>query len=264
MEEFYQDPALVQAFLIESDELLQAMDQDLVELENAPESEDLVDRIFRALHTIKGTAGFLGFHPIVKLGHRAEDVLNSLRRHEIHVSQRIMDALLAARDQLGKMLIDLREGGLKPQYDIEALIAELAQVQEVSGVVSERHVPEHDVRVPIDQHLGPSDKSDTAPAQRKNALATQTMRVDVRKLDELINLIGELVLERNRLLQLAKEVDPQTHAVDSPLRHSAARLSFITEELQNAALRTRMVPIDTDSAEYGFFRKQVTAVSWNG
>jgi two-component system chemotaxis sensor kinase CheA len=71
------------------------------------------------------------------------------------------------------------------------------------------------------------------------------MRVDVRKLDDLINLIGELVLERNRLLQLAKEENSEAHAVDSPLTHSTARLSFITEELQGAALRTRMVPIDT-------------------
>jgi purine-binding chemotaxis protein CheW len=57
MEEFYQDPALLQAFLVESEELLQAIDQDLVELESEPDSEDLLNRIFRALHTIKGTAG---------------------------------------------------------------------------------------------------------------------------------------------------------------------------------------------------------------
>ena len=73
IEEFYEDPALLQAFLVESQELLQGMDQDLVELEKAPDSEELLNRMFRALHTIKGTAGFLGFHPIVQLGHRAED-----------------------------------------------------------------------------------------------------------------------------------------------------------------------------------------------
>jgi len=86
---------------------------------------------------------------------------------------------------------------------------------------------------------------DTSSPPKKNDLASHTMRVDVRKLDDLINLIGELVLERNRLLQLAKEENSEAHAVDSPLSHSTARLSFITEELQAAALRTRMVPIDT-------------------
>ena len=93
MQEFSQDPALVQAFLVESTEFLQSMDQDLVLLERTPENEELLNRIFRALHTIKGTAGFFGFHPIVQLGHRAEDVLSALRRHDIHVVPRVMTAL---------------------------------------------------------------------------------------------------------------------------------------------------------------------------
>jgi len=92
------------------------MDRDLVQLESSPENDELLNRIFRALHTIKGTSGFLGFDPIVKLGHRAEDVLNLLRRREIPVTRRIMDALLATRDQLGQMLADLRGGGLKPKF----------------------------------------------------------------------------------------------------------------------------------------------------
>jgi len=116
MEEFYQDPVIIQEFLTESEELLQSMDQDLVQLESSPENDELLNRIFRALHTIKGTSGFLGFDPIVKLGHRAEDVLNLLRRREIPVTRRIMDALLATRDQLGQMLADFRGGGLKPKF----------------------------------------------------------------------------------------------------------------------------------------------------
>ena len=71
-----EDPELVQAFLVESEELLQAVDQDLVKLESAPNEEELLNRTFRALHTIKGTASFLGFEPIVRVGHRAEDVLS--------------------------------------------------------------------------------------------------------------------------------------------------------------------------------------------
>jgi two-component system chemotaxis sensor kinase CheA len=133
MEEFYQDPTIIQEFLTESEELLQSMDQDLVQLESSPENEELLNRIFRALHTIKGTSGFLGFDPIVQLGHRAEDVLSALRRHDFLVSRRIMDALLATRDQLGRMLGDLRGGGLKPKYAIDHLITELEQVQKVDA-----------------------------------------------------------------------------------------------------------------------------------
>ena len=111
--EFAQDDSLVKDFLVESEELLQGMDQDMVTLESTPNDADLLNRIFRALHTIKGTSGFLGFEPLVRLGHRAEDVLNNLRKGEIQLSQRMMDALLATRDQLGQMLQDIRSGGLK-------------------------------------------------------------------------------------------------------------------------------------------------------
>src|SRR5205823_781798 len=219
---------------------------DLVELENAPESEELLNRIFRALHTIKGTAGFFGFHPIVQLGHRAEDVLSALRRRDIHVVPRVMTALLAARDRLGDMVTDLGEGGLKSQYELEGLLAELELVQndENDGGSSLERVD--DSRVEPSQDLAPTPNRDDAVSPlRKSVAAGQTMRVDVRKLDELINLIGELVLERNRILQLAKEVSSDTNTVDSPLSHTAARLSFITEQLQAAALRTRMVPVET-------------------
>src|SRR3989442_5934984 len=126
--EFSQDPALLQEFLIESEELLEAMNQDLVALEQAPDDTELLNRIFRALHTIKGTSGFLNFDPVVRLSHRAEDVLNTLRRSEVEFSRRIMDALLAARDQLSIMLQDIREGGLK-DYALDGLIAELEAVQ---------------------------------------------------------------------------------------------------------------------------------------
>ena len=126
--DFLHDPALLNEFLIESEELLQRMDQDVVTLESTPNDAELLNRIFRAMHTIKGTSGFLGFDPIVRLSHRAEDVLNNLRRGEIQPTRRMMDALLRARDQLGTMLEHLRQGGLQ-EYALDPLIAELEAVQ---------------------------------------------------------------------------------------------------------------------------------------
>jgi two-component system chemotaxis sensor kinase CheA len=243
MEEFNQDPELVQAFLAESTEFLQSMEQDLVLLERTPESEELLNRIFRALHTIKGTAGFFGFHSIVQLGHRAEDVLSALRRHDIHVAPRVMTALLAARDRLGEMLADLGSSGLKSQYAIDGLVAELEAVTKTSSIENG-----DDSQLEQVQNLGASSNrkdTDNDTARKQISAISNTMRVDVRKLDDLINLTGELILERNRIVQLAKEIGSNTNAVDSPLSHTAARLSFITEELQTAALSTRMVPVET-------------------
>jgi two-component system chemotaxis sensor kinase CheA len=110
--------------------------------------------IFRALHTIKGTSSFLGFDPIVQLGHRAEDVLNALRRHDLPVTRSLMDALLAARDQLGKMLVDLRAGGLKQKYPIEKLIADLEKVQkgETTSTTAVESRPEESVPAPGAEH----------------------------------------------------------------------------------------------------------------
>jgi len=276
--EFAQDPALVNEFLVESEELLQRADQDLVALESAPQDAELLNRIFRALHTIKGTSGFLGFDPIVRLSHRAEDVLNTLRRGEIHLTQPMMDALLKARDQLGRMLSDIRAGGLK-QYSIDGLLAELEAVQKPPGDMlpqggppappampqpsGSETAPQEQAASPGTPKPGEAADSEGAPpaAEMRGAsapqqavipaaenAATQTMRVDVRKLDQLINLVGELVLERNRLAQLSRDVSVgrvSSQNLDSILEEFTSRLSFLCEELQVAGLKTRMVPIET-------------------
>ena len=122
------DPSLIEDFLVESEEFLQRMDQDLVALEAKPEDAELLNRIFRALHTIKGTSGFLGFEPVVRLSHRAEDVLNALRKGEARLTRPLMNALLSARDFLGTMMQDIRQGGLK-QYEFGTLLQELEAAQ---------------------------------------------------------------------------------------------------------------------------------------
>jgi two-component system chemotaxis sensor kinase CheA len=272
----FDDPSLVQDFLVESEEFLQRMDQDMVALEANPLDAELLNRIFRALHTIKGTSGFLGFEPVVRLSHRAEDVLNALRKGEAQLARPTIDALLAARDCLGKMLQDIRDGGLQ-QYDTECLLQELeaAQVSRLSpptlgellvkddvistetldAVLEEQSsasVPRKLGQMLVERKLAsPSEVGDALVRQKEinqPRSAQPSMRVDAAKLDDLINLIGELVLERNRLLQISRDVSSGKTAareLSSSLAQSTARLSFITEELQSAGLKTRMVPIES-------------------
>ena len=270
------DPSLVQDFLVESEELLQRMDQDMVALESAPEDADLLNRIFRALHTIKGTSGFLGFEAVVRLSHRAEDVLNALRKGEAQFMRPTIDALLATRDFLGRMLADIRAGGLQ-QYDTEPLLKELEAAQRLRKspptlgellVKQEVISPETLTSVLAEQSYSSQprrlgellvEKGLASRAEVGEALVRQkeisqsrssvaTMRVEASKLDDLINLIGELVLERNCLLQLSRDLSSGRGGMkelSSTLGQSSARLSFITEELQAAGLKTRMVPIET-------------------
>jgi two-component system, chemotaxis family, sensor kinase CheA len=272
-EELSQDAGLVQDFLVECEELLQGMDQDMVALESSPQDADLLNRIFRAMHTIKGTSSFLGFEPIVRLSHHAEDVLNSVRRGEARVQRRTMNALLAARDQIGLMLQHVREGGLQ-QYNLDPLLQELEETQK-SGfppTLGDLLVHDHVITPstlqavlaeqaasPVPRKLGQMlvEKGLTSAVQIGDALERQkeiassttsaTLRVEARKLDELINLIGELVLERNRLVQLGRDFSSTNLAAgdfNSIFSRSTSRLSFITEELQTVGLKTRMVPIE--------------------
>ena len=259
-----QDPGLIEEFLLESEELLESMDQDMVLLESHPQDAEILNRIFRAVHTIKGTSGFLGFDPVVRLSHQAEDVLNVLRRGEIKVTRRIMDALLQSRDQLGVMMRDVRQGGLR-KYSLDTLLAELAQAQsQANGAEKARPdkigafggEPLRVVEVVEPAQLSvafavpappPLTPAKTEAAKTPDSTG-HTLRVDVGKLDELVNLIGELVLERNRLTQISRDLaeqpeDPRVLA--EALSLSASRLSFITDELQTTGLKTRMVPIET-------------------
>jgi len=279
VDNFSQDETLVREFLIESEELLQRMDQDMIALESSPKDPELLNRVFRAMHTIKGTSGFLGYEAVVRLSHRAEDVLNTVRRGDVTLGPRVANVLLAARDQIGKMLEDIRQGGLK-EYSLEPLLAELQAVQTSSEaplrlgeILVNQNVLEptalagilaEQASSPVSPKLGNLivEKGLATPAEVGNAMAdqqrvadtlakssgSQSMRVDVRKLDELVNLIGELVLERNRLVQINRDLINgriSGEALDSALGLSTARLSFITEELQVAGLKTRMVPVDT-------------------
>jgi two-component system chemotaxis sensor kinase CheA len=273
-----QDAELLQDYLTECEEILQQLDQDLVLIESTPDDADLLNRIFRAFHTIKGTSGFLNFNHIVELTHHAEDVLNILRKGERRVTRRVMDVLLAALDQLREMIGDVR-GGATGEYQLNGLVRDLRGLlqPESNDVVGPGHsapasevslsrqamsresreTPGGDGNSPAREIALPrADPARGAPSQPKELTAkagatsveaTRTIRVDVAKLDELINLVGELVLERNRLLHLSRGFSERQLSDDhfeSALLQAAARLSFITDELQTAGLRTRMVPVE--------------------
>lgn len=280
-DDFALDPELLQDFLTECGELLQQLDQDMVSLESSPDDEELLNRIFRAVHTIKGTSGFMGFTAVVDLTHQAEDVLNLLRHRERKVTRHTMDVLLAVTDQLGAMLDDIR-GQRSVTYELADLLAQLKAIEEGGADESAPAPPQEAAAVapivapieagvaaaavapasaapplekpkpaaPAPVHGETAENGGTAGARKPAnpaADSDRTIRVNVSKLDELINLVGELVLERNRVLQISREISllgiPES--ARSALGQATARLSFITGELQTASLKTRMVPVET-------------------
>ena len=267
--ELAQDEILLREFVTESEEQLQHMEQDLLTLEGNADPE-AVNRLFRAIHTIKGTSSFLGFDLLVELTHAAEDLLNAMRRNECSPSKRITDVLLQVCDQVRRMLQDI-SAHRDLANDNKPLLDEIAEarkpVQKLGEILSGQPVIDPaELQSALQEAEQKGEKLGqvlverglATPAQVEHALTKQgvpaaisesaTMRVDVRKLDYLVNLVGELVLERNRLAKLSKDVSTgQTsmERLDAALNLSTARLSFITEELQTASLSTRMVPIET-------------------
>jgi two-component system chemotaxis sensor kinase CheA len=266
-QDLFQDDALIQEFLVESSELVEHVVQDLVVLESAPTDPETLNRIFRALHTIKGTSGFLGFEEMVRLSHRAEDVLNDLRKGAYVAGPAIVDLLLKVVDVLRSMLEDIR-AKRTGAYELDPLISALEAIrtqapapQETpspSETPSPRQAPEKaaeasgageqlpSLAAPEGASKDPALAAPAKPGASQDAPAS--MRVDVAKLDNLINMVGELALERNRLLQLSRSIGTQNLTLaelGEQLSRSTTRLSFITEELQTAGLKTRMLPIDT-------------------
>ncbi len=263
-QELEQDASLLQDYLTECDELLQNLDRDLVSLESAPEDKELLNSIFRAFHTVKGTSGFLGFTHIVELTHHAEDVLNVLREGECKVTHPTMDVLLATLDQLREMIGDVRSG--EPHtYEIDHLLHDLhAAISEdsekppaapaVPPSAANLSAKPADARIvrkkeePLSAPVASAPSGEIAARRSTGAVEmARTIRVDVAKLDELINLVGELVLERNRLQHLSRtfsESQASKEEFESALLQSTGRLSFITDELQTAGLSTRMVSVE--------------------
>ncbi len=123
------DPELLQDFLIEAGELVDALDEQLVELERTPDDRELLNAVFRSFHTIKGGAGFLDVHPLVEVCHRAEDVFNMLRNGELGVDARLMDVMLRVLDTLKTMFAALREGRMPDAADP-------AQLVEIEGLMA--------------------------------------------------------------------------------------------------------------------------------
>lgn len=255
---------IVDEFLVEADELTASLDTNLVKLEATPGDLDLLNEIFRAAHTIKGTSSFLGLDQITTLTHKMEDVLNRLRKSELQVTSAIMDVLLKGLDSLRQLLDNVREGKTA-ELDLTDLLVQLEDAfndRLVSDATSSAspvssnatRAKKKTTRKKKRQSSGsiakPDPETPTAPSGDPQAaaitkhLVDKTLRVDVDRLDALMNLMGELVLSRNSLVQTVNKMttEPGPELVDE-VNRSTASVNYITTELQLAVMKMRMQPI---------------------
>lgn len=237
---------LLRDFLTESNENLLQLDQDLVALEQRTDDPALLNGIFRTIHTLKGTCGFLGLDRLEGVAHAAESVLDALRDGTLHVSDALITDVLAAIDTIKEILATLERSEQEPAGDDSALIARLerwlagetASADAPAAATSSGEVaPVAPPATPASAAVPAAEPSADAGTEARGSVADHTLRVHVDVLDKLMTLVGELVLDRNRLIQLTAQRD------DSLVTHAVQHLDRVTSDLQDAVMKTRMQPI---------------------
>ncbi|GAA7657611.1 chemotaxis histidine kinase/response regulator CheAY2 [Helicobacter pylori] len=340
---------IMEDFLIEAFEMNEQLDQDLVELEHNPEDLDLLNRIFRVAHTIKGSSSFLNLNILTHLTHNMEDVLNRARKGEIKITPDIMDVVLRSIDLMKTLLVTIRDTGSDTnngkENEIEEVVKKLQAItsqnlegaKETSGakeapekeakeeikekakeevkanktptaenpasdnpladepdldyanmsteeveaeierLLNKRQEADKERRAQKKQEDQAKPKQEVAPAKETPKTETpktetpkapkaetkakakadteenkapsigveQTVRVDVRRLDHLMNLIGELVLGKNRLIRIYGDVEERYDGEKflEELNQVVSSISAVTTDLQLAVMKTRMQPV---------------------
>ncbi|HEC1790501.1 response regulator [Campylobacter sp. LMG 7929] len=297
---------ILEDFLVEAFELVEQIDHDLVELEANPEDLELLNRIFRVAHTVKGSSSFLNFDILTKLTHHMEDVLNKARHNELKITPEVMDVVLESIDMMKTLLNSIRDNGNDTAIglDIAPICTRLTAISEGESLESvapakaeepkeevkeepKAEEPEVDVNKLSDDEVEAeierllkvrkaedqarraekkkTQEANPAPskpaAQAQNATAEkkvpaagggssganmdQTIRVEVKRLDHLMNLIGELVLGKNRLLKIYDDVEERYDGEKflEELNQVVSQLSIVTTDIQLAVMKTRMQPI---------------------
>ncbi len=244
---------IVDEFIVESHESLDRLDDDLVQLEADPGATDLLDGVFRAVHTIKGTSGFLAFTVLEAVSHSGENLLARLRSGDLMVTQARIDALLHLLDVTRAMLERIEQTGSDAGYEVQPIMACLNSVLgddevTIAGAVAPDTatvaVPSPASSPESSRELSPAISTAPTPAPevleslvRESSVRASSVRVDIAVLDTLMRLVGELVVTRNQLVRQA-HVDADSVAVATALR-----LNLITTELQESVMRARLQPV---------------------
>ena len=256
--------AIIAEFLAESVENLDSVDQDIVALERDPSNTEVIERVFRTIHTIKGTCGFLAFSKLEAVTHSAESVLALVRDGNLDLTPEITTTLLKAIDSVREILAHIEKDETEGDGDYSEIARDLDAIDE--GAKKGKKKPPPRAKSRSVKKAEPSPKPATTkktkdlaeevtPETAERDLGTKkspatgdvvgptvgesSLRVDISVLDRLMNLVGELVLARNQI--------SQNLSSDSNLALTTAsqRLDSITGELQEAVMRARMQPISS-------------------
>lgn len=252
---------LIGEFITETSESLQLLDSELVKLEHEPNNEKILGNIFRLVHTIKGTCGFLGLPRLEAVAHAGENVLGKIRDKVITVSPDAISLILKCIDSIKHIIEYLSNRGEEPAGNDQELIHKLNDFAESGGkvIMPQPDIPSNEIPFPTPQRPGENldsvknalaevmaaseprenepKENEVRESQAGGGIQNQSIRVSIEVLENLMQMVGELVLTRNQLLQIVRNRNDSDFT--APLQH----LSHITSELQEGIMKTRMQPI---------------------
>jgi two-component system chemotaxis sensor kinase CheA len=221
---------IVSEFIAESYEGLDRMGTDLVALEQDRTNPETLSSIFRTMHTVKGTCGFLGFAKLEAIAHAGEDLLSLIRDGVLEMTPDVVTALLDTSDAMREVLVHVEEDGTEGPREHRGLVARLEALAQGERPASVQ---------PVDDVERLVRAAAIGAGRHLTTTADASVRVDVKLLDSLMNVVGELVLTRNQILQQAEAVG------DNGLLSTAQRLNVLTADLQDNVMKTRMQPVGT-------------------
>ncbi len=240
---------ILQDFIVETTEILEGLDEKFIELEKSQYNTELINDIFRAVHTIKGAAGFLGLNQMVDLSHAAENVLKKLRDSVIGPSPEVIDVILESVDKLKILLEKVKNNDQSPE-DIEPILKRLKDIDEGKIPPSDQppslqKTTTEEAQKTSEDAQSSNQKSDVKKEPTERVNVERTLRVDIERLDTVFNLVGELVLGKNRLSKIASQLAdkyPEDPDIAS-LNEASEFLQLLSSELQTAVMKTRMQPV---------------------
>ena len=264
---------IFESFIVECREILEQLDLDLVELEKQPENPELLNKIFRAFHTVKGTSGFLGLVRLMGLTHIAEDLLNRLRKGEMKLNGYVMDGILLAYDAMGA-LVYVIETKFNEDFDTSDAAKQLEEILSNNGIKANGELSEISIEdIPpaefetvalgrvvsgqpatTDTNQSSDEESEeqvktlkqfTKDSKQDSGKGENNIRVEVKRLDDLLNIVSELVLGRNRLAQVYNDASRNYEGSQlvRDLADASRHIDLMTTELQLAVMKTRMIKI---------------------
>lgn len=266
-----QDESLLRDFITEGLEYIGEIEVNILNLEQEPENKDYINAIFRPFHSVKGVAGFLNLVDIRTLAHDLETLLDKARNEALPVTPELIDLILDGSDTLKAMIGRLRDGlegrEATELIDTSDLVRRIRLAEQGAdqpkqpkklgtilleeGVINEEELQAALERsqIPPPRKLGqtliaegiasPKDVSRALRKQAQQVTDSNTIRVDIKKLDDLIDMVGELVITQSMI----RQSETLQSLGDRKLVRDISQLASITSELQRSSTVLRMVPI---------------------